>query len=452
MTTFAGWSDSHFVGGVTPTKLIDYPVDLASGGSVSNITRSVDTDTWGTSTLKVISGGAGAYLSLANTTLDWKQYEALALEFYVGDIASNTAMTLYAVEDSGWTVDKHFTITINGQGFGRGRHIVKIRHDQTTSEPGPYPGAFPYNSVAGWTDSGSPSGWRSVNLVNFRIVFGNAHQGPYPIYLKALWGAARTRPKVILYFDNWQGGTVGANFDAHHTAIRPTIGEGGYGWKWGVTIPIDEIGSTSNGPVSVLQTLEEEGCETLCNDVTDRNMATEVTTAADADAAISSTISSLRAYGLTRGLRTWVWNNNATNAMLMDAAQANGITLGRMGNAERSLFQRQNGQPTADELLRIGSCVLQDMTSAQMQAHVNYAIKYGGDLHAYFHTFAPGGSASLRPSVNEAAKYSNGLTTYTAAFLDFAAWLRKKELAGLIDIESPSEWYLGLTQAAQVAA
>lgn len=449
--TAASWADTHFVGGRGPTKLIDYPVDLASGGSTNLITRSVDSTTFETSTLKVTPSGAGAYISLANGTLDWTDYDALMLEFYVDTIATNTGMTIYCVENSGWTVDKNFTFTVNTQGFARGRHLIKIRHDQTTSIPGPYVGAFPYNSVAGWADAGSPSGAQAVNLVNFRIQFNNAHQGPYPIYLKALWGAARVRPKVILYFDNWQGGTVGANYDAAHTAIRPTIGSGGYGWKWGVTIPLDEIGSSSNGPVSVLQTLESEGCDVCCNDTTDRNMVTQVTTAADANAAISLTRNTLRSYGLNRGLNTWVWNNNATNALLMDAARANGIVLGRMGLAERPLFQRQNGVPTSDELLRVGAVVLQDMTSTQMIAHVNRAITYGGDLHCYWHTFAPTGTSSQRPSVVNAGLYGNGLTTYTSAFLAFAAELRRLEMQGLVDVVSPSDWYLGLTQPALVA-
>lgn len=450
MTTFASFTDR--VGGFEPVKLIDFPVDLATLGSTNNATRAVDTTTFDVTTLKITPSANGGYLSGANGNRDWRAYEALGLEYYVDSYDTNCNMTMYLVENDGWTIDKNITHSVNStNSAARGRHFVVLRHDQTNAIPGPYVGSYPFSAPAGWSSTGSPSGAQSTLLRNFRLAFSNWHTNGRSVYLKSLYGLRRMRPKVVLYFDNWFGGSPGANYDAHHTAIRPTIGEGGYGWKWGITIPLDEIGNTANGSVSVLQTLEAEGCETLCNDVTDRNMATAGLTVAQAAADMRRTRETLKAYGLTRGIDTWVWNNNAYDQSLITAAMSCGIKMGRAGISERIFTDRSIGSLTQQELMRIGAIDLGNAESSVMQAVVSRHLKYGGDLHVYWHSFAPGGSASLRPSVNEPGKYTGSLTTYTAAFLDFAAWLRKRELEGLLDVVSPSEWYTSLTQPALVA-
>jgi hypothetical protein len=452
MTTFAPFTDK--VGGLSAVKLIDFPVDLAQGvsGSTNLATRVVDTTTFDVTTLKITPSGSGAYLSGTNGNRDWRAYEALGLEYYVDTYDTNCGMTMHCVEDDAWTVDKNIAHTTNSTNTNtRGRHFVVFRHDQTNAMFGPYVGGYPFNAPSGWATSGGALGAQATLLRNFRITFSNWHTNGRSVYLKALWGMRRMRPKVVLYFDNWQGGNPGADYDAAHTAIRPTIGQGGYGWKWGVTIPLDEIGNTGNGPVSVLQELEAEGCEAVCNDVTDRNMATAGLTLSQAIDAMSETRETLAGYGLNRGNKIWVWNNNAYNSTLLEAAQAVGIQLGRAGISERTIFDRSVQAPTAQELLRVGSIGIDNAESSVLKSVVTRAITYGGDLHMYWHTFAPGGSASLRPSVNEPAKYANGLTTYTAAFLDFAAWLRARELEGLVDVVSPSQWYSQLTQPTLVA-
>jgi len=446
MTTFASFSDA--VGGLEAVKLIDFPVDLAPGvsGSTNLATRVVDTTTFNTTTLKITPSAGGAYLSGTNGNRDWRAYEAIGLEYYVDTYDTNCGMTMYCVENDAWTVDKNIPHTTNATNTSAyGRHFVVFRHDQTNALFGPYCGVYPFVAPAGWASAGAPLGAQNTLLRNFRIAFSNWHTNGRSVYLKALWGMRRMRPKVVLYFDNWMGGTTG-NYDNMHTSIRPVIGQGGYGWKWGVTIPLDEIGNTVNGPVSVLQTLESEGCETVCNDVTDRNMATAGLSLEQAIADMSRTRNTLASYGLTRGNNIWVWNNNAYNSILLRAAEIVGIKLGRAGISERTMFDRSVRTPTAQELLRVGSIGIDNSESSILKGVVQRAITYGGDLHMYWHSFAPGGSASLRPSVNEPAKFSAGLTTYTAAFLDFAAWLRARQLEGLVDVLSPSQWYAQLFQ------
>jgi len=453
MTTFAPFTDK--VGGLSAVKLIDFPVDLAQGvsGSTNLATRVVDTTTFDVTTLKLTPSAGGAYLSGTNGDRDWRAYEALGLEYYVDTYDTNSGMTMYCVENDAWTTDKNFTHTVNSTNtHASGRHFLVVRHDQTTGLFGPYiSGGHPFTSVAGWASAGAPLGAQATLLRNFRIAFSNWHTNGRSVYLRALWGMRRMRPKVVLYFDNWQGGSPGANNDNPHTAIRPTIGQGGYGWKWGVTMPLDEIGNTGNGPVSVLQELEAEGCEAVCNDVTDRNMATAGLSLSQAISDMSRTRETLAGYGLNRGNKIWVWNNNAYNATLLEAAQTVGIQMGRAGIAERTIIDRSVQALTTQEMLRIGSVGVDNTDSATLQAIVRRAITYGGDLHMYWHVFAPGGSASLRPSVNEPAKYASGLFTYTAAFLDFAAWLRAQQLAGLVDVVSPSQWYAQLSQPTLVA-
>ena len=439
MPVYADWLKSPIVAGLEPVLLLDFVSELATGGGINNMTRAVDTTTWGTPTLQCQSTAASNYISRANGSYDWRQYEAFLLEYYVQGMGSTTSITLYNEENTGWTTGRLWTHTINLSATAWGRQQVLIRADQTTSTPGPYPGAYPGNSASGWSAYGSGVGSRAIALANVRLQFNNAHSPAFPIWLKAIYGVNRIRPKVVLYFDNWFGGTTGANLDAHHTVIKPILDS--YGWKCGVTIPISEIGNAINGPVSVLQTLEAEGHDVLCNDITDRNMAATFTTPGQALSDIQSTQASLRRFGLNRGSNIWVWNNNAYNRELMDAARSCGIVMGRAGQAERPVFQRHVGTPTPYELLRIGGINFDDRPWTDMTPQVEYAIRAGGDLHAYWHQFAPGGSATTRPSVVNPGLYSSGLVTYTASFTQFAAWLRARELEGLVDVMSPSRYY-----------
>jgi hypothetical protein len=442
--TYAGFEQSQLIAGIAPVLLVDFSTQV--GLNANNMQFAVDSSTWGTSTLRCQSSVNSNYLALPNGTYNYRQYEAFLLEYYVDGLRADTTVTLYNEENVAWTTGRLWTHTVNTAATAYGRQCILVRADQTTSTPGPYPGAYPGNSVSGWSAYGGGVGSRAATLANVRVQFGNAHQGPNPIWLKAIYGVARVRPKVVLYFDNWFGGTVPGTIDSHNTAIKPILD--GYGWKCGVTIPISEIGNSINGPVSVLQTLQAEGHDVVCNDIVDRNMRDTVTDPSQARADMRATRAALRNFGLTRGVDIWVWNNNAYNKMLMDAAASVGITMGRAGQSERPVFQRHVGTPTAYEMLRIGSIGFDDRPLSDMTPQVEYAIRAGGDLHLYWHQFAPGGSSTTRPSVVNPGNYGSGLFTYTAAFSAFAAWLRARQLEGLIDVMSPSQYvnYLSAPQ------
>lgn len=456
MTTFVPFAQNDLIT-YAPVELLNYASSLATGGQINNCTRQVDTTTWGVPTLKITpTSDSSVYIALANGDLDWRKpwgtfgppIDSIVVEFYVQTRSTTSGMTVRMTEDDAWTTEKSFVFTLNGNREVYGRHLIKIRLDQTTGTPGPYAGALPYNSNAGWTDIGSPTGAASTVLRNFRLLLNNWFTGGHSVWLKSVYAGTRNRPKVVLYFDNWFGGTPSAINDVHHTALRPTLNT--YGWKFGITIPIADLGSTANGPISVQQTLESEGHDILLNDTEDRDV-TAISDSAFAQA-ISQTRQTLRSYGLNRGSDIWVWNNHQFDTGKINIAIGSGVVMARAGAVERAMTWRQAGELSNYELMRVGSARLDDMTSDQMYAQVVAAIKYGSDLHCYLHKIAPGGSESTRPSVVNATDYGDGLFTYTAAVLDFLSRLRRLEKLGLVDVVSPSAWYLGLTQPTLVAA
>jgi hypothetical protein len=439
-----------------PVELLNYASSLASGGQLNNCTRQVDTTTWGVPTLRITpTSDSNVYVALANGNLDWRKpwgasgppIDSIVVEFYVQSRSATSGMTLRITENDAWTNEKSFVFTLNGNREVYGRHVIRIRLDQTTGTPGPYAGVFPYNSNAAWTDIGSPAGAASSVLRNFRLLLNNWFTGGHSVWLKSIYAGTRNRPKVVLYFDNWFGGTPSAINDVHHTALRPTLNT--YGWKFGITIPTADLGSVSNGPISVQQTLESEGHDILLNDTQDR----AITSISDSEfaQAIAQTRQTLRSYGLNRGSDIWVWNNHEFDTEKINTAIGAGIVMARAGASERAMTWRQAGALSRYELMRVGSARFDDMTSDQMYAQVEAAIKYGSDLHVYWHKIAPSGSASTRPSVVNATDYGDGLFTYTAAVLDFLSRLRRLEQWGLVDVVSPSKWYRGLTQPALVA-
>lgn len=412
-----------------PTKVFDFYSEFATGGSTNNIVRAQDTSVkWNEAgTLRLTpSAQTGSYVvkTYAATPKDFSKADYIGLSFYCDqELPATAGINFQYGNDTTWANYRGFNFNVSSVGRRRGWQFVKVRFDQAAALWGPY--GSPPPSSNGWSTGGT--GATPNNNIQFLAIFLSNLSG-YNIWLEGLYLGGLTRPKVVMYFDNWWSQSGGI-YALQHTALKPTLDA--YGWKVGIAMSPDAVGAGTNTSVAALQQMAAEGHDILLNDVTQTGLITGGFTQQQIRDRVRGCKPLWDALNIPTKSNFWVYNQNEFNTIITTEMAAAGIVAGRAGSAERWYVNTDFG---LDSPLNFGSGNMDARRSSEMQAFVQRGILHGGAaIHMYWHNFRSGGTP-------EAAPPAESLTSWVEAWTDWAAVLRRWQLQGLVDVVSPSQW------------
>lgn len=417
--------------GTRPTKLIAFGADWATGGAINSGTRAVVSAPWGieSNALSFTPSAATGYLArlVGNglaAALDWSAVESLALLVYSAEpLPSNAFVKMYVGNDTTWTNVKTYTFNINTQAARGGFHVLKIRVDQTDALYGPYPGVDPNPSI-GWQSQGTGATVNSANVQFVRFDFSNF--SGQTVILEGLYANGKSRPCVTMTFDNWYLLDPSYSvFASHSRHIAPIFKRNG--WNFGMPPVVDT--ADVNWRPDEYRRMHKAGNDIIGGDVTGVGFITSGRTDAEIFRDIGLTTAALHAEGLLRGSDLWILNESQIRPAIRAHMKDAGYKWIRGGTTERIFTPLEYGR----EDVLVGSISCDGKKSSEMQAIVSRAIAYGDSVHLFWHQFRTGGAA-------ESAKPEQIYTSWVEAFADFCAWLRAEEVAGNVDVLSPTQW------------
>lgn len=414
--------------GSAPVRRFKAGTDLAAGVSANALTAVADESKWGreSNSLKVTTSAASnAYLvkNFSTAVQDWTGVTEFGFLIYSDrELPSNATISFSYSNDQTWTNYKQFTMPLGSAGTRDGKQYIKVRVDQATTNFGPFAGAG--TDGTGWSTNGTGATLNN-NMQWIRLDFGNLVG--IPIWVEGVYTGGGARPSVALYFDNWWDLNPGASYVKHSQYIKPILDA--YGWKCGITVPLDAIGGANPTSLAGMRALYDEGHDVILNDVTDAGFITQGISAAQCAVQVDATKRALASYGFSRGNNIWVLNQNESTMAQRAALAAAGVLYARGGTAERRF---QHWEMGVENLLCAGSSGLDAVTSTKIKALWQRVIDYKAHADAYWHKFNVGGTI-------DGARPGTSLTSWVEEFADSMADLRTKELAGSIDVLSPSQ-------------
>lgn len=411
-----------------PTRIFKPGTDMISAGSTNQIARVADVSKCGreSNSLKVTpSANTNAYIAYTygGSPKDWTGATEFGFLIYSDQELPSTASISFSYgNDTTWTNFKLCTVPLGASGRRKGMQYIKFRVDQTTALWGPYAGA-PLGT--GWTTGGT--GATINNNIQFvRLDFANL--SGIPVWVEGIYTGGTTRPAVVLYMDNWFDQDPGASYVKHSQYIKPILDR--YGWKCGITVPLDAI--NVNPSLAEMARLHDEGHDVLLNDVSDPGFITSARSDAQIAADIARTRQTLGAYGFYRGNNCWVLNQNESTAAQRDLLAAAGVQMARAGISERRFQHLEMG---VEDAFNIGSTGLDAVTSTNAKALFDRIVSYKAIGHVYWHKFASGGTI-------DGARPVPSLTSWVEEFADYMSYLRSLEVAGSVDVLSPTQYMI----------
>lgn len=415
--------------GTAPVRRFKPGTDFASGGSINRAARAVDVSKCGreSNSLKITpSENSNAYIvsTFAGAPQDWTGVTEFGFLIYSDQaLPANATISFSYSNDQSWTNTKLCTLPLSSAGTRDGKQFIKFSVDQATSLFGPFAGS-PLGT--GWSTGGTGATLNN-NIQWIRIDFGNL--SGIPIWIEGIYTGGSTRPAAVLWFDNWWDKDPGAGYVKHSQYIKPLLDS--YGWKCGITVPIDAIES---GPTSLAEMyrMHGEGHDIILNDLSDPGFITSGRSDAQIAADIATTRNTLLGYGFTRGNDIWCLNQNESTVAHRAALAAAGVQFARAGVAERRFQHLEMG---IENPLCVGSNGLDAMTSTNVKALFDRIVAYKAVGHCYWHKFNSGGTI-------DGARPGTALTSWTEEFADYMAHLRTLELAGTIDVLSPTQYLI----------
>lgn len=414
--------------GSAPVRRFKAGTDLASGVSVNAATAVADVTKWGreSNSLKVTpTAASNAYIvkNFSTAVQDWTGVTEFGFLIWSDRaLPANATMSFSYSNDTTWVNTKLFTMPLGPAGTRDGRQYIKIRVDQATTNFGPYVGSGADGT--GWTTGGTGATLNN-NIQWIRLDFGNLNG--IPIWIEGIYTGGGARSSVALYFDNWWDGNPGAGYVKHSQYIKPILDR--YGWKCGITVPLNAIGGANPTSLDGMRQMHDEGHDIILNDITDVGLITQGISAEQCAAQIRETKLALSGYGFRRGLDIWVLNQNESTMEQRALMAAAGVAYVRAGTAERRF---QHWEMGVENMLCAGANTLDAMTSTKVKALWQRVIDYKAHADVYWHKFNAGGTI-------DGARPGTSLTSWVEEFADYMADLRAKELAGSIDVLSPTQ-------------
>jgi len=191
------------------------------------------------------------------------------------------------------------------------------------------------------------------------------------------------------------------------------------------------------------------------NDLIDRNLALAGLTRQQVKDMAAACIAKASGYGWTRGQNLFVYNNNAYNDTVVAGLQDAGIIAGRGGPSDGRFVFAEGGVVNP---MRIPAATWDQLTTAQITPQIDRIIETGATGWVYWHNVfstarvADDGQAAVGSATPSAYAASNstyctprGITNLTIWWEELKGaldYIKAKEVAGLIDVMSPSEWAL----------
>lgn len=415
--------------GTAPVRRFEPGTALAAS-DFNLLTRTADVSKWGreSNSLKVTpSANSNAYIALnfSGAVQDWTGVTEFGFLLYSDQqLPADATISFAYSNDQTWANFKQCTLPLGSAGTRDGKQYIKFRVDQTAALFGPFSGA-PLGT--GWYTGGTGATLNN-NIQWIRLDFGNL--SGIPVWLEGIYTGGATRPAVVLWFDNWWDQNPGAGYVKHTHHIKPILDA--YGWKCGITVPLDAIGGSNPTSLAGMASMHDEGHDIILNDVTDVGFITSGRSDAQMAADIATTRSVLLGYGFTRGNTIWCLNQHESTKAQRALMAAAGVQFARAGMAERRFQHLEMG---VENPYQIGSNDLDAMTSTNAKALIDRIIAYNAIGHLYWHKFNSGGTI-------DGARPVTSMTSWIEEFADYMAYLRSLEIAGNIDVLSPSQYLI----------
>lgn len=412
---------------IAPTRLVKFSAHGATSTQFGSCTQSVDTSIYRVedSTLKVTAdndGFAEARFYYA-AGLSFNDTDGIALSFYIPDVGTSvSALALkFSYSNSAASISTpadRSTTTLRFYGVRRGWNYVRIRFDTT----GVAPLEGPFLSET-WTASGSGAvPTSSVNWFRVELYVASGK----PVYLEGLYRGGRSRPKLVWIFDEWDS-TIGGY-------VNPIFSE--YGWNWGIAVPDIYMATTL---LSSIETARTAGAQMMLNDVADRNLVTSGLSRGEVTTMVRQNIGRFRSRGWTECINIFTLNNNAHNDDIVDGMRDAGIRIIGCGQNEQWITCTEQGLPDG---CRLGRRSIDNMVFSNSKKYIDRLVQYGASAWLYQHGIDAGGTVGG----SAAPPGGDGLGTYYEDFVALAAYVRRLQVAGVIDVVGPTEWLKGMSQ------
>lgn len=414
--------------GTAPTRRFQAGTDLAAGVSTNALTAVADVTKWGreSNSLKVTpSANSNAYVvkAFAGAPQDWTGVTEFGFLIYSDRaLPANAAISFSYSNDQTWTNNRLCTMPLNSSGTRDGLQYIKFRADQATTNFGPYAGTG--TDGTGWATGGAGAILNN-NIQWIRLDFVNL--SGIPVWIEGIYTGGGSRPSVAMYFDNWWDLNPGASAVRHTQFIKPILDQ--YGWKCGITVPLNAVDPGGPTSLAAMRRMHDEGHDIILNDVTDPGFITQGISDAQCAAQIAQTKAYWLSQGFIRGNDIWCLNQNESTPAQRALLAAAGVEYVRAGIAERRFQHFEMG---IENLMQAGSTSLDAMPSAKAKALWQRVIDYKAHADVYWHKFNTGGTV-------DGARPVPTLTSWVEEFADYMADLRAKEVAGLIDVLSPTQ-------------
>jgi len=326
------------------------------------------------------------------------------------------------------------TVYFSGKRYDRHRWD----YDATDAKAGVWPGYAPGSTGAGVTKA------NTINWCRFEFT----KYGGKTIKIRRVVRGGRARPCIVMATDAAAFYPLAELVNAYMVKL---------GWKWSINQyfgggnGVDDLVASQ----SVIRAVYASGSDYNINDLQDRNLATAGLTQQQIYEMAVQCLAKANGYGWRRGQNIHIYNNNGYNDAVVAGLQQAGVVAGRAGITDGRFVFPEGGIVNP---MRIPAAGWDQLTTAQMTAQVDRLIEYGASQWVYWHNVystarvADDGQTAVgasTPSTYAASNASyctprgiNNLTVWWEELKGALDHIKTKEMAGQIDVMSPSQWCL----------
>lgn len=362
------------------------------GGSIAADTTNVKT---GSASLTVTAPVSGNHYATKTVSLDLTGLAPIQFSFYVASTTNIATITFYLSNDSGFANYYSKAISTSGNFFA-GWNTITIGRSQFSS-------------------TGTPSWNTTFTRVRVRIDAGAG--GEQAVSFDSLYGGKRTRPKLVLTFDDgWDSVYSEAYAYMEPRGLVATAYING--------VYIDEANRMT---LANLRTLRTNGWS-LGNHTYNHTNLTTLATQAEMEDEIQLGEDFLVSNGLTGAHKHFAYPNGGYNDTALAALNALGYQTARTTKGTAVSFTPN--PPENNYLIRIQNLGNTDTLTA-VKAKVDRVIEEGGVLFINGHKLVASATVSTEWAISD-----------FQALIDY---VYPKVLGGQLDMVNVDEWYNGLT-------
>lgn len=311
-------------------------------------------------------------------------------------------------------------------------------YDATDAKCGIWPGYAPTTTGSGVTKA------NTINWCRFEFT----KYGGKTIKIRRVVRGGKSRPCIVMSTD-------AAAFYPLNELVNSYMAK--LGWRWsanqyfGGGQGVDDLARARD----VINAIYASGGDFNSNDLLDRNLAIAGLTQQQVYDMATTCLNKATGYGWNRGKNIFIYNNNAYNDVVVAGLKQAGMVAGRAGVTDGRYVFTEGGIVNP---MRIPSAGWDQLTTAQITAQVDRVIEYSATQWAYWHNVystarvTDDGQTAVGASTPSAYAGSNpayctprginNLTIWWEELKGALDYIKTKEMAGLVDVMSPSQWCL----------